>query len=57
MQQKCYKGATWFDKDATKVLQGQGRKKKVLQGLNAVTWFNKDVVKVLQGCNKSVIRV
>ena len=46
MQQKCYEGATWFDKDVTKVLQGPGRK-KVLQGLNAVTWFNKDVAKVL----------
>ena len=48
MKQKCYKGVTWYNKDATKVLYDVT---KGLQECNAVTWFNKDVIKVLQGCN------
>ena len=43
MEQKCYEGVTWCNKDATKVLYDVT---KVLQESNAVTWFNKDVIKV-----------
>ena len=48
MKQKCYKGVTCCNKDATKVLYDVT---KGLKECNAVTWFNKDVIKVLQGCN------